>query len=145
MVMEVLSVEYDLPLFVPSSSGLFSFVVMLTTKDPGISGTSALTIAAFNKIKTSGTTLSYLNRQIVTGASNTGILRVDEPISYDLTDGAGHGILVATDFLYFSFSTVVGSGSATSQASFASCRIKYRWKEVKLEEYIGIVQSQAQN
>ena len=55
----------------------------------------------------------------------------------DLTDGAGHGMLVATDQVYFGVNT---TGYANA-GSFA-CRMLYRFKLVTLEEYIGIVQSQ---
>lgn len=55
----------------------------------------------------------------------------------DLTDGAGHGILVATDAIFIGASTAGFTGAGTFVA-----RIMYRFKEVSLEEYIGIVQSQ---
>lgn len=60
-----------------------------------------------------------------------------DPLVIDLTDGAGHGILVATDNLYFQ-TTTVNYGAA---AGFAA-KVLYRWKTVGLTEYIGIVQSQ---
>lgn len=60
-----------------------------------------------------------------------------DPIVHDLTDGAGHGILVATDSIYLGLSTGGFIG-----ASFANVKLLYRWKEVSLPEYIGIVQSQ---
>lgn len=55
----------------------------------------------------------------------------------DLTDGAGHGFLVATDNLFLQYNS--GGTGATN-----TCRMKilYRWKDVSLSEYIGIVQSQ---
>lgn len=59
------------------------------------------------------------------------------PIVADLTDGAGHGVLFAGDTIYLGCNTTAFAGAATF-----SCRILYRWKEVSLEEYIGIVQSQ---
>lgn len=55
----------------------------------------------------------------------------------DLTDGAGHGILVASDSLYFNIFSLL-----TAQANHVGWRIGYRFKEVDLVEYIGIVQSQ---
>lgn len=54
----------------------------------------------------------------------------------DLTDQAGHGMLVAADKLFlFAFS------DETSGTSEVYALIKYRWKNVSLTEYIGIVQS----
>ncbi len=63
-----------------------------------------------------------------------------EAFSYyhsDLTDQAGHGVLIATDNL---FANVVSSN--TGVANDVVMRIGYRWKTVTLTEYIGIVQSQ---
>jgi len=61
----------------------------------------------------------------------------DNPIQVDLTDGAGHGLLVATDAIFQDVNTLGFAGAATVQA-----RLLYRWKEITLQEYIGIVQSQ---
>jgi len=61
----------------------------------------------------------------------------NNPEQIDLTDGNGHGVLVATDTLFL--------GAITSNFAAAAqfgCRILYRFKIVSLEEYIGIVQGQ---
>lgn len=59
------------------------------------------------------------------------------PYCLDLTDGAGHGILIATDNIFAqAFST--GSGN-TNTMRF---KLLYRFKKVGLLEYIGIVQAQ---
>lgn len=70
-----------------------------------------------------------------------------EPVNWhDLTDGAGHGVLVATDNIFLTLqtaATVVGaSATITAATGFGECAILYRFKEVGLAEYIGIVQSQ---
>lgn len=71
-------------------------------------------------------------------AAGTGILDVsDDPKYWDFTDGAGHGILVATDNLFFQASTIGYNAAVTF-----SFKISYRFKRVSLVEYIGIVQSQ---
>lgn len=59
------------------------------------------------------------------------------PVQQDLTDGAGHGVLVATDNIYMQVNS-----SATSLSNVIYCWVLYRMKEVSLPEYIGIVQSQ---
>lgn len=61
-----------------------------------------------------------------------------EPFEFDLTDGNGHGYLVATDQMFLSM-------SSSGYTAAASCAIKilYRFKEVGLAEYVGIVQSQS--
>lgn len=60
-----------------------------------------------------------------------------EPIIQDLTDGAGHGILIATDQIFAQVNS-----ATTSVANTVRMKIMYRWKNVPLAEYIGIVQSQ---
>lgn len=55
----------------------------------------------------------------------------------DLTDGMGHGVLVATDNI---FAQVQSSGTGISVSVLI--KILYRWKNVSLQEYVGIVQSQ---
>lgn len=56
----------------------------------------------------------------------------------DMTDGAGHGTLVATDFLY----PFVCSTAASPQGTW-DIWVLYRWKAVDLQEYSGMLQSQS--
>lgn len=60
-----------------------------------------------------------------------------DPIVLDLTDGAGHGVILATDNIFFSVnsSNFVAAGNGVA-------KLLYRFKEISLQEYIGIVQSQ---
>ena len=58
-------------------------------------------------------------------------------VEQDLTDGAGHGVLIATDNIFLQ----IVSGN-TGAANVIAVKILYRWKNVSLQEYIGIVQSQ---
>lgn len=69
------------------------------------------------------------------GSSNT-----NWPMVVDLTDGSGHGMLVATDNLYLG---IIQSG-ANEPMTAATVKVKvlYRFKKVALQEYIGIVQAQ---
>lgn len=60
-----------------------------------------------------------------------------EPYLMDLTDNAGHGILIATDKIYLQVGSVT-----TGTAVTGDIKILYRWKNVALSEYIGIVQAQ---
>jgi hypothetical protein len=55
----------------------------------------------------------------------------------DLTDNAGHGLIVATDTLF-----VHQISTGTGVANQYTLKIWYRWKVVSLIEYIGVVQSQ---
>lgn len=80
-------------------------------------------------------------------ATNGGLVAgrpTSTPIIHDLTDGAGHGILIATDNVFLGaqqnialYTTPAGNYSTT-----VFCNLLYRFKEVSLQEYIGIVQSQ---
>jgi hypothetical protein len=57
----------------------------------------------------------------------------------DITDNAGNGVLVATDSIVFGMGN---TGVTFGGTANMSARILYRWKNVGLQEYIGIVQSQ---
>lgn len=71
-------------------------------------------------------------------AAGTGLLFFNQnPREVDFTDGAGHGVLVATDNIFLQANTSNQAGAATF-----TFKILYRFKEVSLVEYIGIVQSQ---
>lgn len=55
----------------------------------------------------------------------------------DLTDGAGHGILVASDKLFVQLDSL-----ATTKTLSMGFELLYRFKTVGMKEYVGIVQSQ---
>lgn len=74
-------------------------------------------------------------RYTIGAAANVG--EVTAFFEEDLTDGAGHGILVASDSIYFFIFSLL-----SGVAQHFIWRIGYRFKEVSLVEYIGIVQSQ---
>ncbi len=63
----------------------------------------------------------------------TGVL----PIHVDLTDGAGNGVLIATDTL-----TVVAANVANGVPADSIAKIKYRLTNIGVAEYVGIVQGQ---
>jgi hypothetical protein len=58
-------------------------------------------------------------------------------IRHDLQSNDGKGFLVAGDQLYFSFAT-----SNTAGQSYLCARVHYRFVDVTVQEYVGIVQSQ---
>lgn len=74
--------------------------------------------------------------------SNGGSHQQQHPVIHDLTDGAGHGILVATDSIFFGVLNPAGYGAGGANSLGAEANLLYRWKDVSIEEYIGIVQSQ---
>jgi len=71
------------------------------------------------------------------GSGSVAIMDQNWPVEIDLTDGAGHGVLVATDKMFLS---VVSEG--TGDTNDVTCKILYRYKTVGITEYVGIVQSQ---
>jgi len=75
---------------------------------------------------------SYYVNAAATGQSIT-----DRVFSRDLTDGAGNGILVATDNIYTQVSSA-GSGATQS----VGVKILYRIYGASVIEYVGIVQGQ---
>ena len=72
-----------------------------------------------------------------TAAGSYGFAEPEMVQTRDITDGAGHGILVATDNFY-----VQVGATGTGVANSAYFKLLYRFKTVPLVEYIGIVQSQ---
>lgn len=62
----------------------------------------------------------------------------------DVTDGAGHGILIAGPEVEFvTLAEVIGA--ATMSASTRQCAFLYRFKDVPLQEYMGILASNQVN
>lgn len=64
-----------------------------------------------------------------------------DPTVIDLTDGAGHGILIATDNIFFAGITAGFAAAPPANPAFGA-KLIYRFKRVGLQEYIGIAQSQ---
>jgi len=56
----------------------------------------------------------------------------------NVTDGSGRGLLVASDALY-----LTTNNSATTAQQTVTVHMHYRFKNVGVKEYIGIVQSQS--
>lgn len=129
MTMELLQVKYDVNITTPSHTHHVFFG--LSTQTLPVTNTVSVidnTIIDYNKILAgSGTygagpsTLRILSNQFVT----------------DFTDKAAHGVLVATDGLGV---WVMQSDAAVGGVT-VTAYIYYRWKNVGLKEYIGIVQS----
>jgi hypothetical protein len=149
-VMEVLSVKYDGSTLGGSSTAEVprrydaslddhmelhfdewsrSLTVRIATRNPGT------TAVGYND----PSVFSYYNKTkygIFTAGGSYFIIE-HEPYVDDLTDGAGHGYLVATDIIYIQISS-----QQTGSAQSCQGKLYYRWKNVNLQEYIGIVQGQ---
>lgn len=121
-VMEILKVYWYLLSGVETDMSLIAY---LTTSSSGTSATN------------------YGNTRVIDGVDNrkfittSGTFMESMPINHDLTDGAGHGMLVATDSVFIQVAS-----AGTSATNVVYCKILYRWKDVSTTEYVGIVQSQ---
>lgn len=59
------------------------------------------------------------------------------PMSIDLTDNNGNGVLIATDKIF-----ITGADDGGAIPSSYTCKVLYRLVNVGITEYVGIVQSQ---
>lgn len=103
----------------------FSTRSMATTADMRINNSSVFCHIAENDSSTFTTAGTGYQ------AHSEGILM------WDLTDGAGHGWLLATDSFHVACQTANFNAAETFEF-----KVMYRFKTVGLAEYIGIVQSQ---
>jgi len=69
----------------------------------------------------------------VVAFTTSGATRTQLIVKQDLTDGAGHGLIVATNAIFIGV-----IGSSQSGALTARCRLAYRFKNVSLQEFIGL-------
>lgn len=130
IVMEALKVEFGLPTLDSNHAAggdlKAAFVQLSPSSSSSINQSDPKVLAQYSR---------QFRGAFTAGGTYSNVENTPEMI--DLTDGNGHGVLVATDTLFFGVNT---SGYANA-ASF-TCRVLYRFKIVSLEEYIGIVQSQ---
>ena len=134
-VMEVLKVFVERPSY-PTLAAvtevLDNMLLYLTTKSFGTTAIGG--IGAEATVFCADTSES---RGAFTAAGTYKTTVADRIQVYDLTDGAGHGIIIATDNI---FAQVQSSGIG-AVITFG-IKIMYRMKNVGLAEYIGVVQSQ---
>jgi len=134
-IMEFLKVFFTLPEVKVDQGGAVSVSaaeISILTASP--SPTTTVVPAGSSKVLCNA---RYTNKHAFT-AAGTGLLgQTSMPHVIDLTDGAGHGVLVGTDVVFIQ----VATEGQTSAKPF-EVKILYRFKTVALAEYIGIVQSQ---
>lgn len=131
-VMEVLKIWMTTTQLIPAVATQTSHQVIasLTTKSmvamPLINESTLF--AYYEKFNTSAFT-----------AAGTGTTSQElEPFILDLTDNAGHGFLVGSDNIYLQLTS-----TAQGIVVVAGVKILYRWKDVSIQEYVGIVQGQS--
>ena len=135
MVMEVLRAQYYIEdLLVGAAQGSIVGVVS-TSKLPIIQTDVSTPAIQYNMIASPNTFSAFsLDFLFSTGAGFAFTSRIQKE---DFTDSAGHGILIATDTIT---AALMSTGTGTNNRM--TIKLIYRWKEVSLSEYIGIVQSQ---
>lgn len=130
-VMEVLKVLFNVADWATSAAGqtASSALVQLTTKSfaAAVNLAEPTCFALFDKSQSGA----------FTAAGTYQMSRPYEPAVFDMTDGAGHGILIASDNIFMAVSSTSTGGAIAAQV-----KIIYRWKDVSIQEYVGIVQSQ---
>ena len=131
-VLEVLKVLFERPSLVAGASATEANDFFAITLSTSSFGTTATTLAEPRVFAGDS-----LQAQFAFTAAGTYYMEHPRVVMYDLTDGAGHGVLVATDNIYAQVSSVTTGATNTYRI-----KILYRWKNVSLQEYIGIVQSQ---
>jgi len=71
-------------------------------------------------------------------AAGTAMLELNnDPHVWDFTDGAGTGLIMSTSELNF-----IGNSSGFTGAAIFDWKLYYRFVEIGLDEYVGIVQQQ---
>lgn len=131
-VMEVLKIHIEGPVLPASASATEttdSWVLVIGTKNfaaTAVTSAEPTIFASFSQVSRSAFTAAGTYFNVF---SNT--------MDLDVTDGAGHGIIVATDNIF-----AQTQSTATGNTNTWRIKILYRWKNVSLQEYIGIVQSQ---
>lgn len=128
-VMEVLRIEFTVDDLVAAAAQA-SISAAVTTSDP--SGLSVIQAVG------SGSCIGNWDLDFIFSAAG-GFQWRKRNYMYDATDGSGRGVLVATDNIFIKLFS-----NGTGRANTVVTKILYRLKDVSIQEYIGIVQSQQQ-
>lgn len=118
VIIEILKIAWDVTLSIGSSAGTYSTMAALTT-----SPQTALTDAT----KSDPTMIDFYQETILNlGGATTGITSLAiAPTFHDLSDNAGHGMLIATDKIFLSISKSRKKEGPTLRKVFL--RIFYRY------------------
>lgn len=134
IIMELIKLWVDFPPIDADAAAATSRTLTFSMSTTSTGGTPAITTLDNPR---NVAHLNYDSRNAFT-AAGTGLLALNrDPQCWDFTDGAGHGILIATDNLFIQANTANQGAASTFR-----WKLSYRFKKVSLVEYIGIVQSQ---
>lgn len=73
---------------------------------------------------------------------DAGMANKEGPQVTDFSDGAGNGLLIATNRVFLMANQATATGGTGPDIA---CKVLYRIVEVSLPEYIGLVQQQTAN
>jgi len=134
LVMEMLQMKFIINEDIgPIAANTVAYYVALTT-NPSITASTSI-----DTMKSDPRTLADWGFVIAGGAAITPAVTYMPTDKYiDMTDSAGHGILLATDSIYL----YVTSQNTGNHNFAAGGKLLFRFKEVDLQDYIGIVQGQ---
>lgn len=74
--------------------------------------------------------MRYEDEIIIT---TSGLYENKNPKEFSFTDDAGHGLIIATENLYFGI-----QGTSQTGALTGTCRILYRFKNIGVDEFVGL-------
>ena len=98
-----------------------------STKDVQVTTSAQTALLPFNNPDV----VDYYSEDII--ITTSGLYYPQNPIIHDFTDGAGHGIIIATNNMYVG----VQGGSQTG-ALTVDYRIMYRFKNIGVDEFVGL-------
>ena len=133
-VLEIIRVDYYLGIRDIEDLAGNTFLAYLTPS-PTHQGADTATLTSIEDDCKSTINIAPVLRSFQTTTSGASTLEM--PLSYDLTDGAGNGFLVASDQL-----TLVSANVGGTTASSTVVKVWYRLVNVGMIEYVGILQSQ---
>lgn len=128
VIMEILRVTFIIADLSPSNAQA-EMSCILATRQPGYQ--SAIDCIA------DSASFAYVDIDLLAYGTPANAEIKSRVFPFDLTDGAGHGYLVATDKIYMGILSLAWTSTSRWVA-----KIEYRMKEVGLAEYVGMVQSQ---
>lgn len=145
-VVEILKVEYDFGGLPSPFATQINATTSLRLAYNAATASAAITAGTGhigNPLVISENSTTYQS-YFVAGAAGAGVgfCTVSEHNrAVDLTDQAGHGLLVAVPTIWFG--CAFNGWPNNSAPGGPACRVTYRLKRVRLIEYIGIVQQQS--
>lgn len=134
MAMEILRVHYYLNIadLSDSSDQNIAFLTSATALTTGDAVTSLSLGQELSRTRTFAAVGQL--KQLATEGGQVSTL----PLHIDMSDGAGNGFLYVGDTI----TLVWGPGAGTVTTGIATCKILYRWVQVRTDELFGILQSQ---